>query len=136
MYQGSPRFPVFRALSRKTDNDQRVESKTKNILLLKPVAQAQVGKTKLFINCFRNPQAPATQKAGKSTTQGSNQRLTAPLNPSIVPCQTQCRKGHSTLEPGQAGNTLQIVTVYTLILQALMDELRRSSGMSNSGRSR
>ena len=54
------------------------------LLLLKPPAQAQVGKTKLFINCFRNPTSTgATEK--ENTTQGSNQRLTALLNPSSVP---------------------------------------------------
>ena len=54
------------------------------LLLLKPAAQAQVGKPKLFINCFRNPTSTrATEK--ENTTQRSNQRLAAPLNPSSVP---------------------------------------------------
>ena len=46
------------------------------LLLLKPAAHAQVGKT---------PRAPAPQKTEDNTTQGSNQRLTAPLKPSSVP---------------------------------------------------
>ena len=46
------------------------------LLLLKPAAQAQVGKTKLFINCFATPQAPAPHKTEKQTHM-SNQRLTA-----------------------------------------------------------
>ena len=53
--------------------------------LLKPAAQAQEGKIKLFINCFRNPTTPAPRKTDENITQGSNQRLTAPLNPSSVP---------------------------------------------------
>ena len=50
------------------------------LLLLKPAAHAQVGKTQLFINCFRN-----LQKTEENTTQRSNQRLTAPWNLSSVP---------------------------------------------------
>ena len=46
------------------------------------------------------------------------------------------REGHSTHESGPAGNTLQIGTLYIFILQTLMDELSRSSDMSNSNRSR
>ena len=30
--------------------------------------------------------------------------------------ETQCREGHSTFEPGPAGNTLQIGMFYTLML--------------------
>ena len=47
--------------------------------LLKPATQAQVWKTKLFINCFHNPQAPALRRTEENTTQGSNQRLTTTL---------------------------------------------------------
>ena len=32
-------------------------------------------------------------------------------------CQTQCREGHSTFEPGPTGNTLKIGRFYKLILQ-------------------
>ena len=49
------------------------------------------------------------------------------------------REVHSTHLSGPAGNTLQIGSFYTLILQTLMDALMscsRSSGMSNSDRSR
>ena len=38
--------------------------------------------------------------------------------------ETQCMEGHSTFEPGPAGNILEIGTLYTLILQTPMDELR------------
>ena len=58
------------------------------VSLLKPAAQAQVDKTKLFINCLcATPQAHAQRKTEKQT-QGSNQRLTSPLNPSNVPVST------------------------------------------------
>ena len=32
------------------------------LLLLKPAAHAQVGKTKLFVNCFRNPTSTCATK--------------------------------------------------------------------------
>ena len=36
------------------------------IIIINPAAQAQVGKTKLFINCFRNPTSTSvTEKWGK-----------------------------------------------------------------------
>ena len=41
---------------------------------------------------------------------------------------TQFREGHSTFEPGPAGNTLQIGTFNTMILQTTMDELRLHLG--------
>ena len=47
---------------------------------LKPVAQAQEGKTKLFTNCKRK-----NNKHLRHGKQGSNQWLTAPLNPFNVP---------------------------------------------------
>ena len=94
------------------------------LLLLKPAAQAQVGKTKLFINCFRNPTSTCTTENWKKTIQGRNQWSAAPLNLSTFWYQTQCREGYSTQESGQAGNTLQIGTFYTLILRNSMVELR------------
>ena len=78
------------------------------LLLLKPAAQAQAGK-KLFINCFRNPTSTVPRKTEENTTQGFNQRLTTPLNPSSFGMgsvnQTQCREGHCTIEPEPAGKT-------------------------------
>ena len=38
--------------------------------------------------------------------------------------QTQCREGHSTIEPEPAGKTYQIGTFYTLIVQTHTNELR------------
>ena len=51
------------------------------VSLLKSAAQAKVGKTKLFISSFATPEAPVARKIEENTTQESNQRLTAPLNP-------------------------------------------------------
>ena len=65
----------------------------------------------------------APWKTEENTTQGSNQRLTATLNPSSVPGSTLCREGHSKFEPEPAGNTSQIGTFYTLILQTPMHGL-------------
>ena len=48
-------------------------------------------------------QASAPRKIEENKTQGSNQRLTAPLNPSITHVSntvSQCMEGHSTFEPG------------------------------------
>ena len=55
------------------------------LLLLKPAPQTQVGKTKLVTNWWATSRAPAPPKTEKTTTQGSNQRLTAPLNLSSIP---------------------------------------------------
>ena len=44
------------------------------LLILKPAAQAQVGKTKLFINCFRNPTSTCVTKKRRKDNSGSNQR--------------------------------------------------------------
>ena len=46
------------------------------LLLLKPARQAQVGKTKCFVNWTEN---------WRNHNSGNNQRLTAPLNPSSYP---------------------------------------------------
>ena len=54
--------------------------------------------------------------------------MTAPLNPSNVPLSNTVYEDHSTQESGPAGNTLQIGTFYTLILQTLMDELQPQLG--------
>ena len=54
------------------------------IIIIKTSSTGPSRKTKLFINCFRSP--TSTCSMGKeNATQGSNQRLTAPLNPSSVP---------------------------------------------------
>ena len=50
------------------------------LLLLKPAAQAQVGKNKLYINGFRNPASTCATENRKNTTQRSNQQLTARLS--------------------------------------------------------
>ena len=80
------------------------------LLLFKPATQDQVGKTKLFINYFRNPTSTCATRNWKSTTQGSNQSYTTPETHLTFRCQTQCREGHSTHGFRQAGNTLQIGT--------------------------
>ena len=38
-----------------SDGGCGIQIERRVLLLLKPAAQAQVGNTKLFINCFRNP---------------------------------------------------------------------------------
>ena len=92
-----------------------------SLLLLKPAAQAQVGKTKVLINCLSSPTSTCHRKTEKQT-QGSNQGLT-------FRCQTLCWEGHSTHESaGPTGNTLHIGTFNTLILQTLMDELQPQLG--------
>ena len=104
-----------------------VESHCK--LLLKPAVHSQVGKTKLFINCFHNPTSNcATEKRRKHN-------CTLETNPAFQ-CQTRCTEDHSTVKPEPAGKTLKIGTFYILILQTPMDELRPQLGMLNSSRSR
>ena len=60
------------------------------LLLLKPEAQAQVGKPKLFINCFRNPTSTCDTESWRKHNSGAPNGW---LYPSIHPafrCQTQC----------------------------------------------
>ena len=52
-----------------------------------------------LLNSFGTLQAPAPRKTEENTTQGSNQRLTAPLNPSSFPVSNSVGKviPHSNL---------------------------------------
>ena len=75
------------------------------IIIIKTSSTGQSRKSKI---AYATPRTPAPEKNEKTEkqAQGSNQRLTAPLNPSNVPCQTQCREGHSRYESRPAVNTL------------------------------
>ena len=44
--------------------------------------------------CFRSPPSTCATKTEENTTQESNQRLTAPLNPSSVPVSNTVLEGH------------------------------------------
>ena len=55
------------------------------IIIVKTSTTGQSGKNKIVHQMLSQPQAPAARKTEENTTQGSNQRLTAPLNPSSVP---------------------------------------------------
>ena len=68
------------------------------------------GKNKIVYKFISQPQQHLRQGKLKNTTQGSNQRLTAPLNPFNVPVSIQCREGDSTHKSGPERNTLQIGT--------------------------
>ena len=89
------------------------------IIIIKTSSTVPSGKNKAVLIC---PSSMCVTETKKNITQGSNQRLTAPLNTSSVPVQTQCRD--STFELDPALNTWQIRTFYTLILQTPVDDLR------------
>ena len=94
------------------------------LLLLKPAAQAQVEKTKLVINCFRNPTGTWATKSWRKHNSWMLQTVDCTLEP--IQCsgiKHSGREGHSTVQPGPAGNTLQFGTFYTLKLQTPTDEL-------------
>ena len=55
------------------------------LLLLKPTAQTQVGKTKLFTSCFHNPTSTCAKENWRKHISVKHQRFTAPLNSSSVP---------------------------------------------------
>ena len=94
------------------------------LLLLKPAAQAQVGITKSFVNCFRNPASTCATGNWKTPLREAS-TVDCSLNSiQLLLCQTQCMEGYSTYELGPARNTLQIGSFYTLILRTSMDELR------------
>ena len=86
-------------------------------LLLLPAAAAQtkVGKTKIVYKLLSQPHKHLHHGKLKNRTQGSNQRFTAPLNPSNVhvPNTVQGRSFHTRVWVGR--NTLQIGTFYILI---------------------
>ena len=87
------------------------------LLLLKPAAQTQVGKSKLLINCFRNHTSTCTpENCRKHNSWKQPNGWRHPWAHPAFWCQTQCIEGHSTFKPGAAGNTLQIGMFYTWIL--------------------
>ena len=101
------------------DYPSLVEGESHGILvffIIKTTSTAQVGKTELFIYWFRNYKAPAPRKTEKQT-QGSDQRLTAPINPlKRFGVKHSVEKLLFTHESGPAGNTLQIGMFYAVIL--------------------
>ena len=110
-----------------------------DIIIIKTSSTGPGGKSKLFKNYLRNPSIKQQRHWNtEKQTEGSTKRLTAPLNPTNHPVSNTCVGkviNYSTHESGPAGNTLQIGTFYTLILQTLMGELQ-PLGLSNSDRSR
>ena len=108
------------------------------IINIKTSGTGPRGENKLFTTCFRNATNTFASVNWKNTTQGSNQRFPAPLNPSNVPVSnTVGMDGHSTTNLGRWEiPCMQIGTFYTLILRTKMDELRPQLDMSTSGRSR
>ena len=101
------------------------------LLLLKPAAQAQAWKTEIVYRLFSQPHKHMRHGKQENVTKASNQRLTAPLNPSNVPASnTLYRESYSTHEPGPAGKNLQIVTFerHNLKLWISMDELLSQLG--------
>ena len=57
----------------------------KLLLLLKPTATGQSGENKIAYKLLSQPHKHLCHRKLKNTTQGSNQRLIAPLNPSNAP---------------------------------------------------
>ena len=102
------------------------------IIFIKTRRPGKSGKNKIVLKFLSNPTSTCTTENERKYNLGSNQQLTNPA----FRCQTQRREGHSTFEPGPAGNTLQIGRSYTVILQTPMDELRPLLDMSNYCRSR
>ena len=50
------------------------------LLLLKPAAQAQAGKSRILYKLLSQPHKYQRHRKLKNTTQGSKQRLSAPIN--------------------------------------------------------
>ena len=68
------------------------------------------GNTKSFTKCIRNLTSTCSTEHRKNATQGSNQRLTAPLTRSTFWCQKLFilyRECHPTYKLGRAENILQ-----------------------------
>ena len=87
------------------DNVSNITWQKQSFLLLllllssssKPAAHAKWEKQN-YSWTIATPQAPPPWKTEENTNQWNNQWLTAPLSPSSVPVQTQCREGHFTFE--------------------------------------
>ena len=78
-------------------------------------------------------------KNGRKHNSGKKSTVDGTLEPTQPSGIKQCREGHSTFEPGPAGNTVQIEMFHTLILQTPINDTSNSlphQGMSNSSRSR
>ena len=74
------------------------QSGSKLLLLLKPAAEAQVGKTKLFINCLRNPTSTCATEILRNKLREATNDLLLPSTHRRFRCQIQCKEGHSTHE--------------------------------------
>ena len=83
-----------------------------------------------YINCFYNPTSTCAKEKWRKHNSGKQILVDCNLafNHPQFRCQTQCTEGHSTSEPRPAGNTLQILTFYSLILWTPMDGLRPQLG--------
>ena len=90
------------------------------IIIIKTSSTDQSGKNKIVYKLLTQPQKQLLHGKTEKQIQGNNQQLTASLNPSNVPVQTQFSEGDSTHESGPAGNTLQIGTFNNLIFQTLI----------------
>ena len=82
------------------------------LLLLKPAAQTQVGKTELFINCLCNPTSTCATENSRKHHSGKQPTVDCTLEPIQRSGVKKCTECHSTFEPGPAGNTLKIGTFY------------------------
>ena len=107
------------------------------LLFLKPAAQARAGKTKLYIKCFRNLTITcATENWGKHNSLKQPTVALHPWTQIVFWCQIKCREGHSSFEPGPAGNALQIGTFTPWYFKQQSKSCGCSSSMLNSSRSR
>ena len=77
--------------------------KMKIIIIIKTSRTGPSGKNNVVSKFLSQP-----RKTEENRTQGSNQRLPAPLNPSSVPVSNTVQEGHSTIEPEPAGKTQQL----------------------------
>ena len=107
------------------------------LLLLKPAAQAQVGKIKLFINCFRNPTSTCETKNWRKHNSGKQPTVDCTLE-LIQLSGVKHRVGkvilHSNLGRQERPSKLGRSTPWYFKLQWM--SCGRSSDMSNSNRSR
>ena len=87
------------------------------IIIIIIISTGSSGKNKIAYKLLAQPHKHLRQGKLKKTQLGeATDGWPYPWTHPAFRCQTQCREGHSTFEPGPAGNTLQIGRFYTLIL--------------------
>ena len=95
------------------------------IIIIKTSRTGPSGKTKLFINLFRNLKCTCATENWKNTSSSNNKQLTDPLNPSNVPVWNTCSVGKVIFHIRTWAGKKHVANwdANTLTLKTLLDKL-------------